>query len=150
MPYKDRTKQRAYQLNRMKARRLAWLAENGPCKACGAADNLQVDHINPMQKVSHKVWSWSDAKRAEELVKCQVLCLSCHRKKTHQQIGTEPPHGTVARYNHRSLKCRCDLCRTAAVEYMTQRRLLTGRGSTYYFRLHRKSKLAHAARIERA
>jgi hypothetical protein len=28
-----------------------------------------------------------------------------------------PPHGTVARYNHRSEPCRCDLCKEARAEW---------------------------------
>lgn len=82
MPYKDPDKQRLFVRTWMADRRRAWLHANGPCKRCGSRQNLRVDHIDPKTKKSHKVWSWSEKRRLEELAKCQVLCLACHRKKT--------------------------------------------------------------------
>lgn len=46
------------------------------------AVDLQLDHIDAAQKVTHNIWAWSEVKRDLELKKCQVLCRSCHRKKT--------------------------------------------------------------------
>lgn len=82
MPYKDPSKQSSYQNEWLKNRRLKWLVENGPCIRCGSAEDLQVDHIDAGAKVTHRVWSWSNARRAAELAKCQVLCRSCHSRKT--------------------------------------------------------------------
>lgn len=31
---------------------------------------------------------------------------------------TEPKHGTIQRYKHRTLKCRCGACRRANADYM--------------------------------
>jgi 5-methylcytosine-specific restriction endonuclease McrA len=81
MPYKDKRKQYAHNLARMQRRRADWLTANGPCKKCGSWKDLEVDHVDPASKVSHRIWSWSDARRAIELAKCQVLCATCHNEK---------------------------------------------------------------------
>lgn len=108
MPYKDKNKQNAYQLARMKARREKWIIENGPCKKCGSEDYLQMDHINPSQKVSHRIWSWSEARVLIELAKCQVLCRSCNIAKRWQ--GKRAKHGTDSKYFS---GCRCRACKDA-------------------------------------
>ena len=59
-----------------------WFAANGPCRECGSADHMELDHVEPGMKVSHTVWSWTPMRRELELKKCQALCRSCHRKKT--------------------------------------------------------------------
>lgn len=82
MPYKDRAKQNAFCNVWLKRRREQWLQENGPCANCGFWGDLQVDHIDGNEKVSHRVWSWSKVRRDEELKKCQVLCRFCHSLKT--------------------------------------------------------------------
>ncbi len=104
MPW-SKDKMRAYQRQWWRNRRLKWLAENGPCVKCGSSLNLEVDHIDPKTKVSHKVWSWSKPRREAELAKCQVLCRDCHRLKTYGPRR----HGTQAMY--RAEKCRCEECR---------------------------------------
>lgn len=68
--------------NVVKARRAEWLAKNGPCRKCGSSENLEVDHIDRSQKVTHRIWTWAEDKRAAELAKCQVLCRVCHREKS--------------------------------------------------------------------
>jgi 5-methylcytosine-specific restriction endonuclease McrA len=73
---------RGYQNTWAKGRRLAWVKANGPCKVCGSSKNLEVDHVDPAAKASHRVWTWSAERRAKELRKCQVLCRACHRRKT--------------------------------------------------------------------
>jgi 5-methylcytosine-specific restriction endonuclease McrA len=107
MGYKDKEKQRAYQNAWAQQRRVDWLQENGPCVKCGSNIELEVDHIDASQKVAHRVWTWSKERRDEELNKCQVLCLECHKAKTK---ADRPPvqHGTDHKYN---LGCRCDGCR---------------------------------------
>lgn len=68
-----------------------WIAERrtegiaylgGKCAHCGSSRNLQVDHKDSLEKISHKIWSWAEARRKKELDKCQLLCESCHKKKT--------------------------------------------------------------------
>lgn len=100
---------RAYE--KIKQRRKKWFLENGPCQKCGSLERLELDHRDPKTKVSHKIWSWSEARRVEELAKCQVLCRSCHEKKTGQENSDRqggPKHGTEHMY--RNLRCRCDKC----------------------------------------
>lgn len=80
------------------------------CVRCGSDQDLRLDHIDPEQKVSHKIWSWSAARREEELAKCQVLCEPCHQEKTAEDMGYQPlEHGTTRMYK----RCKCDLCRAA-------------------------------------
>lgn len=80
---------RAYQLKFMARRRAEWISANGPCIECGSWDELEVDHINPTEKMINPrgVWSLSKEKREAELAKCQVLCRNCHREKTRQQFA---------------------------------------------------------------
>tara|TARA_A100001234_G_C12489914_1_gene327275 strand:+ start:101 stop:526 length:426 start_codon:yes stop_codon:yes gene_type:complete len=63
----------------------------GKCVSCGTTENLEFDHIDPNTKrynvskvipdtspetpLCQSVW--------EEVNKCQLLCKSCHRKKTY-------------------------------------------------------------------
>lgn len=82
MPYKNKIKQREYQSTWLQARRVKWLAENGPCVLCKSDLDLEVDHIDRDTKVEHRIWSWSAERREAELKKCQVLCRSCHLEKT--------------------------------------------------------------------
>jgi hypothetical protein len=114
VPYADEGQQRKAQREWRQRRWEAWLQEHGPCVRCGSWDDLQVDHIDPSKKVSHRIWSWARDKREEELNKCQPLCGSCHKIKS----GLErlPDHGTDSRYRHRTRKCRCNACRRAHAE----------------------------------
>ena len=100
-------------------RREKWFKENGPCKNCGSWENLELDHIDPAQKVSHKIWSWSDKRRLEELAKCQVLCYDCHKEKTRKDWANKvrtrkEVHGTRSNYNR---GCRCSPCKDANSTY---------------------------------
>ena len=119
MPYKDPEKQRAYQRRYKDDRRKEWLRENGPCRECGSWDRLEVDHVDPSTKLSHRIWTWAKARREAELEKCQVLCFKCHREKTRLQSASSRPrplHGTANRY--KSLGCRCYDCTRAHKEAM--------------------------------
>ncbi len=108
MPYKDKIKQNEFQLNRMRNFRIAWLTSNGLCVKCGSNERLEVDHIDPSTKVSHKVWSWSQEKRNIELAKCQVLCYNCHMAKSIAEKSRPITHGILQGYNR---GCRCVLCK---------------------------------------
>lgn len=107
MPYKDKEKQREYQRQWIASRRKAFF-ENKTCSKCGGLEDLELDHIDPTQKVSHRIWSWSATRRAAEIAKCQILCYPCHLKKT---IAMYPDweHGTDAMY--RKAGCRCPVCK---------------------------------------
>lgn len=82
------------------------------CVVCGTTESLEVDHIDPTQKVSHRIWTWAIPRRDAELAKCQILCTEHHKEKTRAQRPV-PEHGTVSRYSSKAHKCRCDLCRKA-------------------------------------
>jgi hypothetical protein len=103
---------RAYQIQWAKNHRNEYMTGKS-CVRCGSVDGLEIDHIDPSTKVSHRIWSWSKLRRNEELDKCQVLCHDCHQQKTVVDLMAMRPrfsHGTVARYKN---GCRCDLCKLA-------------------------------------
>jgi hypothetical protein len=114
MPYANLARQREYQQAWMRKRRSDWLEENGPCRQCGSSVDLEVDHVDRRTKVSHRIWSWSAARRAEELAKCQVLCSVCHLAKTTQENSAEVVHGTNSGYVR--YRCRCRECKDAHAE----------------------------------
>ena len=101
---------REYKRNWVAARRAEWMAGKS-CVKCGSTQSLEVDHIDPAQKVAHTIWSWAIPRRDAELAKCQVLCTPCHKEKTRADRPI-PEHGTLARYGKHH-KCRCDICRKA-------------------------------------
>ena len=116
MPYADKERQREYNRNWIAARRAQWLAANGPCARCKTQERLTIDHIDPRAKVAHSVWSWTKSRRLAELAKCQVLCESCHLKKsiTNGDLVRNRPavrHGTLSMYGMRG--CRCEPCKDA-------------------------------------
>lgn len=78
----DRTdEQRTYHREWVRARRAEFF-DGKSCVKCGSRKSLELDHIDPATKVSHKIWSWSAKRRAAEIAKCQVLCTDCHKVKT--------------------------------------------------------------------
>ncbi len=91
MPYKDKEKKQQYQLRWIKKRRRDWLSAHGPCAKCGSDRNLRVDHIDPREKITHRIWSWSRGRQEKELKKCQVLCLACHKLKTKIDVFCRAP-----------------------------------------------------------
>jgi len=117
MPWKDKKVRNAREKWRKETRRNAWLNENGPCVYCGGCDTLEVDHINPETKVSHRIWLWGDKRREDELSKCQVLCRKCHLEKSRKELISRPDHGTNNRYTSKLHRCRCNLCKDAHRRY---------------------------------
>lgn len=70
MPFVNAEKQRAYVRTWTAKRRAEWLADKA-CVACGATEQLEVDHIDPAAKSSHRIWSWTKERRDAELAKCR-------------------------------------------------------------------------------
>lgn len=97
----------------MNPHRQKWLEQNGPCVDCGTWDNLEVDHVDPQQKVTHRFWNWSKEEREQEAAKCAPRCTTCHKKKTAIDMGYKGlVHGTRTGYTYYA--CRCNECREAA------------------------------------
>lgn len=123
MPYLDNVRQREYQRTWVAARRAAFFKDKA-CVVCGSDMDLELDHIDPSTKVSHSIWSWGETKRAEELVKCQVLCFGCHRKKTDLIYVPMRQHGRRGMYLN---GCRCAVCRKGNANARAAWRKRTGR-----------------------
>lgn len=104
---KHRAYMKNYQRQWIKRRRAQWIEENGPCKVCGSWENPEIDHINPEEKELKisTLWSYKKEFRDKELAKCQVLCKSCHFKKTNKE-AKEFGHGTPIKY----ATCSCVVC----------------------------------------
>lgn len=105
MPYKDRDKQRAYNIAQHKARYaadpvthrrkvverkraiVAWVKEQKQkCEYCSETDPvcLEFHHIDPKQKdinlANAANRGWGKKRLLEEIAKCEVVCSNCHRK----------------------------------------------------------------------
>lgn len=110
---------------------LSYLGEK--CVTCGSSYDLQFDHIDPSSKTftigRNYNRSWESL--VEELNKCQLLCVECHKQKTNdnkEHVGghnkwKEIQHGTVHAYL--AYKCRCDECKLAKREYAKKLRLIS-------------------------
>lgn len=80
------------------------------CATCGSRRRLEVDHVDPAQKVDHRIWSWKKERRTIELAKCQVLCRKCHQNKTRVEHLSRLHHGeTLTLYERHG--CRCEPCK---------------------------------------
>lgn len=113
--YKYSPEKQARDGQRIAARRAEWFARfGGVCCKCGSDENLQVDHVDPSKKISHRVFSWCDEKREAELGKCQPLCQQCHINKTRAWYLENLPHGNSGAYNKHG--CRCEVC----MDYMRE------------------------------
>lgn len=117
MPYAIAQQQSTYINELIHRRRKQYIKENGPCSNCGSWENLEVDHIDPPTKTMHTshIWTREESIRVRELLKCQVICQSCHREKTSRENKREITHGTISGYyRHR---CRCKECKIAYSKY---------------------------------
>lgn len=117
MPYSDPERQKQAQREWVARRRREFFAGK-TCLWCGSSDDLRLHHRDPSRKVSHRIWSWSAARRDAEVAKCDVLCEACHGRAHAEARRVEAelrhPHGTHQRY---SLGCKCVLCRRGKAEY---------------------------------
>jgi|SRR6516164_5497046 len=92
--YKDPEQRRKYAREWKAARRADWF-KGKMCVNCSSAELLELDHIDPKQKVSHKIWSWSVQRREAELAKCQILCRVCHEKTSAAVLPRGEEHGSA-------------------------------------------------------
>lgn len=96
----------------------------GACVDCGAINHLEFDHVFP-EDMSFRLAGGNINLKLEvvlkELQKCQLLCHSCHKKKTNLDFDRGyAVHGTPSTYSN--FKCKCDDCRGAWKEYIKSRR----------------------------
>lgn len=85
MPYKDPSKQREFQRKWIHKRRVDHF-KGKKCARCGKAvssSTADLDHKTPKRNTDgHKIWSHSKENRSKEIKKTQILCKSCHKKKS--------------------------------------------------------------------
>ena len=85
-----------YMKNRYKIRRQKLIDSlGGKCNVCNSSKNLELDHVDPSTKYKTitKLSSYSDKIWNEEIVKCQLLCKSCHLEKTKKEYK----NGTITK-----------------------------------------------------
>ena len=56
------------------------------CVRCSSKEDLELDHVDRIAKTEHRIWSWSKARREEEIAKCQILCSECHKIKSAKEV----------------------------------------------------------------
>ncbi len=89
MPLADKKKYNEYMNTYMKRRYFRRREEaiarlGGCCITCGSNEELHFDHIVPIHKsfpVAKAFSGWSQKRLDEELRKCQLLCVDCHKEK---------------------------------------------------------------------
>lgn len=111
-----------YQRRWMAARRAEYMSDK-VCVVCGSSDRLEVDHINPTEKLLSPGTLWSMARdnprRMAELAKCQVLCYDHHKEKTIAEANAKRKHGRTM-YNY---GCRCEICYKAQQIHNAERKM---------------------------
>ena len=74
------------------------------CQQCGSKENLEFDHIDPNTKITSiaKLWTASKEKFEAELLKCQLLCKSCHYIKTLPKYKEIAKNLNIKRYGNKN------------------------------------------------
>ena len=119
MGFKDPKKQREYQ-RLWRAKRKDDFFSDKCCKHCGTQLHLELHHRISNQKISHNIWSWSEIRRRIELLKCDVLCRSCHLEETLKQRNRQNSQLAHNAMTYIKYHCRCDKCCDA---YKTKNRI---------------------------
>ena len=91
----------------------------GKCVQCNSTEDLQFDYIDPSTKKYTIAAGWSYKDIEEEIKKCQLLCVLCHRKKTLIDLNQNDAkiiHGTLSAYKY----CKCDLCKKAKSDWQRE------------------------------
>ncbi len=105
--------QRVYQLERYhRRRREAIEFLGGRCVICGTTEDLEIDHIDYMEKKFNiaKLWSISYVRFMEEISKCQLLCVEHHKHKSSRESIERRglTHGKYHAAFH--YDCQCEEC----------------------------------------
>lgn len=107
-----------YMLKRYHRRRAEAIVElGGACTRCGSTDRLEFDHIEREFKAG-EVAKWltqGEEKYKAELLKCQLLCRSCHEFKTSGEFSVGHGGGKTGVRN-----CYCELCKPLKYAYMVE------------------------------
>lgn len=77
MPYKDPVRRREYKKLWLRKRRQMYLGSS-MCAHCGAREHLQLHHLDPAEKDTHRIFGWAHERILTELSKCIILCQDCH------------------------------------------------------------------------
>jgi len=85
MPYRTKEEHNAWRRRVYKQRREEFFADKC-CVDCGSGIFLEIDHVDPKTKVTHRIWLQAKEKRERELQKCVVRCSSCHKNR-HKKDG---------------------------------------------------------------
>lgn len=114
---------REYERNRYRERRGDFFRDK-LCVRCGSTENLHLDHIDPNDKATHRIWHWSQERRDVELAKCQVLCQQCHMRKSVEVDwpmlrGYDRTSHGLAGYRR---GCKCAVCRAGERDRMRRHR----------------------------
>jgi hypothetical protein len=109
---------REYDRRRIAEARAAWFAGKA-CAICGSTIRLELDHVDPAVKVSHRVWSWSPERRTAELAKCRALCHDCHRRKSAGEAakGERAGHAKLTEGDVLAIRASAESCRSLGEEY---------------------------------
>jgi 5-methylcytosine-specific restriction endonuclease McrA len=122
MPYADPAARRAYQRDWCRRKRLDAL-QGRSCEHCGTTTDLEFHHVDPSEKLTHRIWGWAPERLAKELLKCVVLCTDCHRAETAKQRRERAeeryPCGTPQSFWR---GCRCTRCYAARAAYEKAKR----------------------------
>ncbi len=103
------------------------------CANCGTNEELQFDHIEPLNDANAyrvaQMFTFSRAKLDAELEKCQLLCVPCHKQKS-AYIDREHAslrHGTLSAYRY----CKCTECKRAKSEHNKRARTSVVEGGSH-------------------
>jgi hypothetical protein len=108
----------------------------GKCISCGSTKDLQFDHKDPKRKKFNVggLWGYNNPDIVNELLKCQLLCKSCHSKKSATETSIRNStrgftHGT--QYGWMVIKCQCELCLGAKWKFHDIRNTKRRKGNGY-------------------
>ncbi len=116
---KTNEEMRVYMAERRLGRRQKLLDMSGNrCVRCGSTECLEFNHLDRETKLFRL--SGKDLDRSweiilEEWAKCELLCSSCHKKYTSNQMGV--PHGGGVQGKR---GCSCAPCKARRAQYMKE------------------------------
>lgn len=115
MPYKNKEYGKIRDLNNWHAARMELISKlGGICVNCGTVEELQFDHIDPYSKqieirllIKGRHWDHPEIK------KIQLLCKSCHHKKSRQEqsLIANKKHGFSRTAYNRCGPPKCNKCK---------------------------------------